>query len=369
MKPLFFFLLSLPLFCSALQGETQKRIGIMLYKVAGSEPWDPESIKKGITGSEEAVIYISKELAKLGYKVVVYGDPPKGSFHSMPAANPRYVSFNSPDEEKLDIAISWRMPNKAEEFKKRAAKVYFWPHDTFYWKLSEAQINGFDDVLWLSEWQREQWISYNPSFSKFTKIFGNGIVPRQFKPAQERENPWSCIYGSNYGRGLEILLEAWPNVRKQFPKATLDIYYGWQHWGTLTPAKEAALRKKVAELEPLGVKEHGLVSHEVLTRAFEKASFWTYPCIAPEVFCITAIRAQLSGAVPVIIQGSGLYETVPHGYACKTTQEYEATLLRAMQDAEKISLDQRKAMGEFVLKRYTWEKIAQKWKELFEGEL
>jgi glycosyltransferase involved in cell wall biosynthesis len=367
MKSLLFALFSLPLVFSALYAETQKTIGIMLYKVMGAEPWDPETVKKGITGSEEAVIYISKELVKLGYKVIVYGDPPKGSLHSMPAANPRYVPFNSPDEQKLDIAISWRMPHKAAEFKKRAAKVYLWPHDTFYWKLSEEQINGFDGVLWVSEWQRQQWISYNSAFAKFTKIFGNGIVPQQFKPVAQRENPWSCIYGSNYGRGLEVLLQAWPNIKKQFPQATLDLYYGWQHWGTLTKEKEAALRKMVAELEPLAVKEHGLVSHEELNRAYEKASFWTYPCIAPEVFCISAIRAQLAGAVPVIILGSGLYETVPHGYACKSVEEYEATLLRAMQEAEKISLEERKAMGEFVLKNYTWEQIAQNWKELFEA--
>ena len=129
--------------------------------------------------------------------------------------------------------------------------------------------------------------------------------------------------------------------------------------------KETALRAKVIAAESLDVREHGLVSHEDLTRAFEKASFWTYPCIAPEVFCITGIRAQLAGAVPVIIQGSGLYETVPNGFSCKTSQEYEATLIKAMGDAEKITLEDRKAMGDFVLK-YTWEKIALKWKEVFD---
>lgn len=365
MKRYILLLLSLFLFAGSLNGEAQKKIGIMLYKVQGSEPWDPESIKKGITGSEEAVIYVAKELAKLGYKVTVYGDPPNGSVHSMPGANPRYVNYLAPDEEKLDIAISWRMPHKSLEFKKRASKVFLWPHDTYYWKLPEAQINGFDDVLWLTEWQRAQWISINPSFAKFTKIIGNGITPRQFKKLKERENPYSCIYGSNYSRGLEVLLNAWPNVKKQFPKATLDIYYGWQHWGMMTPEKEAKLRAQVVSLEGAGVKEHGLVSHEQLNRAYENASFWTYPCIAPEVFCITALRAQLAGAVPVIIQGSGLHETVPHGYSCKTVEEYEATLIKAMQDAEKISMEERKTMGDFVLKRYTWAKIARKWKEVF----
>lgn len=369
-KKFLFFLLTVLLWVSwANCDEPQKKnLGIMLYKVAGSQQWDPESIKKGITGSEEAVIYISKELANLGYQVIVYGDPPRGSLHSMPAANPRYVSMNSLEPEKLDIAVSWRMPHKAAEFRKRAAKVYFWPHDTFYWKLTDEQINGFDDVLWLSEWQRAQWISINPGFVKYTKIFGNGVVAEQFKPVKQPKNPYACIYGSNYSRGLDLLLSVWPNIKKEFPAATLDIYYGWQHWGTLTPEKEAKLRALVAALEPLDVREHGLVSHQELNDAFGNASFWTYPCTAPEVFCITAIRAQLSGAVPVIIQGSGLQETVPHGFACKTAEEYEATLLKAMRQAEGITLAERRAMGDFIRKKYTWKEVARQWQALFEGQ-
>ena len=36
------------------------------------EEWYPEKVKTGIGGSEEAVINISKELMRLGYRVIVY---------------------------------------------------------------------------------------------------------------------------------------------------------------------------------------------------------------------------------------------------------------------------------------------------------
>jgi glycosyltransferase involved in cell wall biosynthesis len=366
MRRFILFLLCAFVTCSIANCQPQKTIGMILYKVAGAKPWDPESIKSGITGSEEAVIYVSQELAKIGYKVIVYGDPPKGSLHSLQTANPRYESALSLPKEPLDIAISWRMPHKAIELKKYARNVVLWPHDTYHWKLTEEQINGFDDVLWLSKWQRMQWISVNQPFEKFKKIYGNGIIPAQFKEVQTRSNPYSCIYGSNYARGLDILLDIWPNIKKQFPQATLDIYYGWQHWQLLTPEKEAKMRIQVAELQSLGVQDHGLVSHEELNRAFGQASFWTYPCTAQEVFCITAIRAQLAGAVPVIIKGSGLKETVQNGWSCLTIQDYEATLLKAMRNAETISLEERKKMGNFILNKYTWEKIAHKWHLLFE---
>jgi glycosyltransferase involved in cell wall biosynthesis len=107
------------------------------------------------------------------------------------------------------------------------------------------------------------------------------------------------------------------------------------------------------------------VGHEELQKAYAEASFWTYPCDQAETFCITAIRAQLAGAVPVILVNSALSETVRHGYRCLKKEEYLPTLLKAMRNAEKITLEQRKEMGQFVLEEYTWDKFALSWKDIF----
>lgn len=330
------------------------------------KPWDPDSVNSGVTGSEEAVIYMSKSLANLGYEVTVLGYPPKGSNYSIEEANPRFVPLSFMPKKPFDIAISWRMPWKGEELKKLASKVYLWPHDTYHSTLTPQQIKAFDGVLWISRWQRAQWYSVNPFFVHFRPIFGNGLPLEQFPEIVERDNPYSCIYGSNYARGLEILLDIWPEVRKEYPEATLDVYYGWEHWGLLSQEQEQKMRSQVADLASFGVAEHGLVSHEKLTDAYAKASFWTYPCICPEVFCITALRAQSAGAIPVIIQGTGLKETVRHGYFCETAEEYLPLLLKAMSDAKGVELKKRQRMRDFILKDYTWEQIALQWKKHFE---
>ncbi len=333
----------------------------MTYKVPGEKPWDASSLQRGISGSEEAVIYMSEELAKLGYRVTVLGNP---SINSSPTANPRYIDIDKDDGSKYDIAVSWRKATAAKELKKRACKVYFWPHDPCNRKFTEAQINRYDGVLWLSKWQREQWVSLNPGFAKFTTIFGNGINPSSNKPSVD--NPYSCIYSSNYGRGLEILLDIWPAIKQKFPKATLDLYYGWKHWGHLTPEKEARMKAQVAQLADLGVRDHGMVSHQELDDAHARTSLWTYPCIAPETFCITALRAQAAGNIPVILDGSALTETVRHGFRCKEREAYLATLLEAMENAPQTSEEDRKNIGAFVREKYTWEAVARQWKKLFE---
>jgi glycosyltransferase involved in cell wall biosynthesis len=162
-----------------------------------------------------------------------------------------------------------------------------------------------------------------------------------------------------------VLLDRWPSVKAAFPKATLDIYYGWMHWGTMSETQERNLRHQVIDLQSLDVKEHGQVGHETLANAFSKASFWTYPCIHQETFCITAIKAQLSGAVPVILQGSALKEVVRHGFQCEQKEEYGALLLKALSEAGQITLKQREEMGRFVLGQFTWEKIVSQWNHLF----
>lgn len=353
----------------------QKTIAILTRFVPQTKPWDQDSVKTGLAGSEEAVVYMAKELAKLDYKVLVFGKPPANSPHSHPEANPRYFNPHKIHfKDKLDIIISWRQPKDGVQLKTIAHKVYLWPHDVVDTDLTDEEIDAFDDVLWLSEWQRSNWIARNPRMEKFTHVFGNGIEVKQFKPIKERINPYSCIYGSNYGRGLDILLDLWPRIKEHQPRASLDIYYGWQskfengrwiNWQCMVPEKEAKMRKQIALLPD--VREHGTAGHLELNRAFSAASFWTYPCSSDETFCITALKAQYAGAIPVILEGSALPETVRHGYRCTKQEEYLATLLKAFDDAEKITLEDREKMREFICKEYTWSKIAARWKTLFDS--
>jgi glycosyltransferase involved in cell wall biosynthesis len=366
MRALLFFIIALFAFISA-HGGHQKSLLIATHAVKGVKPWDPDSIKKGITGSEEAVIYMSQKLANIGYRVVVLGNPPKDSPHKAKDANPRFVGSLA-ELPPFDIAISWRNPSNGKALRKLAKKIYLWPHDSCFHRIPKENIEEFDDVLWLSNWQREQWSSINPPFSRFEKTFGNGINLEQFGPVRERTNPYSCVYGSNYALGLETLLDIWPMIKEAYPAATLDIYYGWQHWGLMSSEKEEKLMHRVASLASLDVRDHGLVSHDEINRAYETAGFWTYPLNATETFCITALKAQTGGAVPVVLQKAALKESCLHGYTCEKTEDYAKTLLKAMSEAQTINLEERKKMRESIGNAYTWEKIALKWNELFSHE-
>jgi glycosyltransferase involved in cell wall biosynthesis len=305
---------------------------------------------------------MSQELAKLGHKVIVFNDAPKGSVHSLPNANP---CFTDVIPNYFDIAIVWRNVQCIKCVVGRAKKTYFWPHDICSTKISEEDVAPLDGILWLSEWQRKQWLSLNPNLAQFTEIFGNGICPSQFSPVETRSNPYSCIYASNYARGLSYLLDCWPKIKESYPKAVLNIYYGWKSWGNLSQLEGNKLQEKIKFLDVLDVREHGLVGHQELAQAFSTASFWTYPCSQVETFCITALKAQLGGAIPVIVEESALSETVRSGFKCHNPSNYGPLLEHALSKAETISLEERQKMGEFILNQFTWEHIASKWNEFF----
>ena len=90
------------------------------------EKWDENSLKTGIGGSETAVIRLSEEWAKLGYKVTVYGDPEKKHVANGVNWLPWYY-FNPKD--KFNIFIQWRNPYLAGKIK--CKKLFVDLHDIF----------------------------------------------------------------------------------------------------------------------------------------------------------------------------------------------------------------------------------------------
>lgn len=125
---------------------------IMIYCGPGFEEWGPKNVAKGIGGSEEAVIYLSKELTRLGWKVTVFNSPGnQAGEHDGVEYRPFYeVNWN----DNFNILISWRqiglfdMPVKAK-------KTYLWNHDIQNaLDYTPERVAKIDKVFFLSKWHR-----------------------------------------------------------------------------------------------------------------------------------------------------------------------------------------------------------------------
>lgn len=181
------------------------------------------------------------------------------------------------------------------------------------------------------------------------------------------------FYASSYDRGLDILLKLWPRILEKYPKATLDIAYGWDLFdaGFKNNPERMAWRQKVNDMmNQKGITHHGRVGKDELAKIRKECGIWAYPTYFAEIFCITAVDSQLDGLVPVTMNDFALKETVGSGFKVdgdiydEETQEAWLEALFKVMGNKKLWHEESGKAREFA-KDYLWDKIADKWEEEF----
>lgn len=131
------------------------------------------------------------------------------------------------------------------------------------------------------------------------------------------KKPYSVGYFSSYDRGLECLLDMWPKIKEKVPEATLDVAYGWNTFDYAHSNNPTMMQwkfKMIQKLRQDGVIEHGRLSHTELAKLMKTIQVWAYPTEFTEIHCITALKAQEAGCIPVTTSVAALKETVANGY-------------------------------------------------------
>jgi tetratricopeptide (TPR) repeat protein len=127
---------------------------IAIYCGQGFEQWSWKSVAKGVGGSEEAVINMSRELAKLGWKVYVYGDPQgDAGIHEGVVWLP-YYHINWRDE--FNILIGWRNIGLFDVPGLKTKRAYLWNHDLqINLTYTPERVNKMTKAFFLSKYHRD----------------------------------------------------------------------------------------------------------------------------------------------------------------------------------------------------------------------
>jgi len=144
---------------------------IAIFCGPGFEQWSWKSVARGIGGSEEAVIYMSHELAKLGWKVYIYADPQQDAgVHDGVVWIP-YHQINWRDQ--FNILIGWRNIGLFDVPTLKAKKSYLWNHDIQNGlTYTPERVNKITKAMFLSKWHREN----VPQLDEMKVMYtGNGI--------------------------------------------------------------------------------------------------------------------------------------------------------------------------------------------------
>jgi len=107
-----------------------------------------------------------------------------------------------------------------------------------------------------------------------------------------------CLYSSSPDRGGEFLKSIWEEVARATGAKLIHTY------------KASISEKDMVEL-------------------YKSSEFWLHPCQGIELFCISAVKAQCAGCIPVVVPNMALETTVKYGV--KTTLEnYKDDLIKAI---------------------------------------
>ncbi len=335
---------------------------VVIFCASTPEYWAPPSVITGIGGSEEAVIYLSKELVKQGFEVTVYNQCGEmaGTYEGVTYRN--YYEINLRDN--FNFFISWRL-NIFKDLKINAKKSILWLHDVPM-GMKVEDTKHLDKILVLSEFHK----TLLPEGIEKEKIFvsANGINLRDFVGSQVR-NPKRMIYTSSYDRGIEHVLNAWPEIRKEVPDAELYCFYGWNTFnemlknGHVLPDFKSRMEKLFNQP---GVFECGRVGHRQLIKELMKSSIWVYPCHFEEISCISGMKAQSCKCIPLTTDYAALKETVRSGIKIpgragdpKVNEQFKNELIALLKDADRQEKLRKEMDG--LAEQFSWAGVAKQW--------
>lgn len=285
----------------------------------GADPvrWSADELEAaGLGGTETAVVRVAEELAALGWEVGVRGN--------VAPLERAAVTYGPADSAELEgSAVLWlRIPDDPELLD-RPARGIAWVHDRVLAEgLDPATCERLHAVLALSGYHRGLLASRHPELAARISVVGNGVDAERFAPTPE-EPPRGprALFSSQPERGLDVLLELWPEVRERVPGAELAYSYAPIYEEIADRPWVAEHRRRVSELsDQPGIRALGSLDRDGLVEEVRRARVWAHPSWASpfgapfdELSCIAAMEAQAAGCWVVASSAGALPETVGVG--------------------------------------------------------
>ena len=291
---------------------------IAVYVARDPMAWLPDDADgNGLPGGAElGAVEVASGLAALGASVVVYGNVRRAATR----AGVRYLERGAFDpRDRVDALLASRAPELFEE-RPSASTTLLWVHDPDAGPaLTPARARNVDRLLALSGWHERNLRLRHPFAAERVVRIRNGVDATRFAARPPRTPRVVCAIQPE--RGLDVVLELWPEIRARVPHAELACCHAPVYDFIASNPSVQQHRGRIADLlrQP-GVRMLGPLSPPALADLFVRSRVWVHPSWATpagrrfeEVSCIGAMESQAAGLWTVASAWAALPDTVRVG--------------------------------------------------------
>lgn len=218
--------------------------------------WNPD---RYVGGTHEFVFNIAKYASEMFSEVVVYYDGKPGKYGGV-----YYMPRSQYSGTDVVLACN-SIPSKLGKFN---IAWLSWSN------AKDSDYIGFDDRIVISKYHQSL-------FGNNSRVVGLGVDYKDFAdPVKKIEG--QCLFSSSPDRGKSFLLSIWDRVKMETGAKLITTY-------------------------DTDISEKEMIDN------YKKSQFWLHPGLGIELFCLSAVKAQMAGCIPVYVPHMALDETVKYG--------------------------------------------------------
>jgi glycosyltransferase involved in cell wall biosynthesis len=273
-------------------------------------------------GSQSALCYLARELAAQGHQLWLFNSCAAPTMSLGVQHQPWGDLFTSrvPDLDVLIIINYAGWGQKLRRVLSPKTRLILWTqHARDQGAIAPlqdpAECQSYDYFVFVSEWQRQTYLASLEIHPRQTKLLRNCIAPafeNLFASGSEiipqKTTPPVLAYTSTPFRGLDLLLEIFPQLHQAIPGLVLKVFSSLQVYQLADQEDPYQWLYDKCRQTP-GVAYIGSLPQAELAQELRSATLLVYPNHFPETSCISVLEAMASGCLVVTSDLGALPET------------------------------------------------------------
>ena len=339
---------------------------ILIYTGFSDINWNyTYTLNNALGGSEKAVAYLSKCFPK-DYTIYI-----SGHVENETIDNIHYIHLDELTNLINSIPFHTVIVSRYISFYDMFPTCSFyqsfiWAHDNLLLpygsNLNDIQLlkkweNYINGCICLTEWHHNLFLERYPILKNKITIINNGIDLDSFPSITNNYKIKNrFIYTSRPERGLNNLLNLWPQILEKIPDATLTI----SCYVTFPSNQDGKLLKNIIDANPNTIRYLGKLNTEKLYEEMSKAEFWLYPTHWSETSCITALEMLMSEVICLYYPVAGLTNTMDK-YGIQVCSGKEIETIVSLSESQKEELREN---GREYAQSFSWFNRYNNWSKL-----